>query len=488
MSTTLLCAICVLLPIAIQAQQILNHDFEKSSSLNEADDPWMISWGNTQTCYIANSPEGRHLHIRGTASNAVGFVEQELALEPDDDYRLVEIQAFVKTIGVNGRGAGLNIGVYDASNQLIATRDMGGLYSVDWSVKTTDWLRQRLTIVIPAGAVMMKIGAILYGSGVAMFDEFEFQISSITGRRPSDLATQYIESMCDTISRHALVRDSVDINAIRQTALSIAGPAKNPSECYPAVRFLIDALRPAGDHHSFFMTTSEVKRWESADENEHTDFDYPICSLVDSFGIIWVPGFHSGIQDHIQAFADSLQRGIQKLDSEGIRGWIVDLRDNDGGNMEPMIAGLGPLLDEGVLGSLEDVNGNHEKWLYRDGTYFWEDESLTTVSQHYSIKDKRPIAVLTGPRTGSSGEIVVISFIGNARTRSFGATTWGLTTGNGGFDLNDGARLMLSSTIMCDRFGKRYHGPIEPDVLLEGKADKADDPVLDSALKWIKSR
>jgi len=38
-------------------------------------------------------------------------------------------------------------------------------------------------------------------------------------------------------------------------------------------------------------------------------------------------------------------------DRDDLIGWIVDLRGNGGGNMWPMLAGVGPVLGEGVVGS-----------------------------------------------------------------------------------------------------------------------------------------
>ncbi|MDX1408193.1 MAG: S41 family peptidase, partial [Saprospiraceae bacterium] len=268
---------------------------------------------------------------------------------------------------------------------------------------------------------------------------------------------------------------------LRAEALRIAGPARNAEACYPAIHFLINALRPAGDHHSFFMTAAEVAKWAEADSEEAPA--QPLSDVMGNFGYIAVPGFHSGDAQQIQTFANAIQVAIRKMDGQDVTGWIVDLRENTGGNMEPMILGLGPLLDPGPLGSLVDVRGQHERWSYADGTYRWDNEVQSQLDDAYTVRRRRPIAVLTSPRTGSSGEIVVISFIGNTRTRSFGQPTWGLTTGNGAFDLPDGARMMLASTVMCDRTGRCYEGPVVPDVevpVVEGK-----DAVLEAALHWL---
>src|SRR5690348_5042975 len=45
-------------------------------------------------------------------------------------------------------------------------------------------------------------------------------------------------------------------------------------------------------------------------------------------------------------FETNLQRIIGDLDRYHPDGWVVDLRGNVGGNMWPMLAGIGPLLGE----------------------------------------------------------------------------------------------------------------------------------------------
>ena len=190
----------------------------------------------------------------------------------------------------------------------------------------------------------------------------------------------------------------------------------------------------------------------------------------------------------IVEYADSLQRIIEKLDKSNIKGWIIDLRENTGGNMEPMIAGLGPLFSSEKLGSLVDINGNAEAWYYSDGRYYFDGYDGWSVSKRYDVNKRLPIAVLTSDQTGSSGEIVAISFIGNELTRSFGTPTWGLTTGNGEFALEDGAQIRLASTIMADRHDHQYTSSITPDDLIQDDPATTTDETMEMAMHWIRNQ
>ena len=150
--------------------------------------------------------------------------------------------------------------------------------------------------------------------------------------------------------------------------------------------------------------------------------------------------------------------------------------------MEPMIAGLGPLFSSAKLGSLIDVNGRASSWYYSQGRYYWDNHRGWRVTNPTKVGSTLPIAVLLSSQTGSSGEAVAISFLRNAKTRTFGCPTWGLTTGNSDFKLRDGAAIYLASTIMADRDGNSYRGSIAPDVSVNGCADK---DVRAEALRWL---
>lgn len=51
------------------------------------------------------------------------------------------------------------------------------------------------------------------------------------------------------------------------------------------------------------------------------------------------------------AYALGMHKILRELDTSTPCGWIVDLRQNSGGDLWPMLAGLGPLLGEGLAGA-----------------------------------------------------------------------------------------------------------------------------------------
>jgi beta-lactamase class D len=448
---------------------------------------WNRSWGNAASIQSATDADYQCLFIDEPGEQAVVFIEQELPLTLKENHVLFEYSLWMRCDEVEGKGAGLNLAAYAADGQLLANQDMGGFYSLDWLTGTQGWKKLKLSMVCTPQMKSLKIGIILYGKGKVWCREAAVLLSPVSKRKANGKTKKYIHEVCNVIQEHSLVRDSVDLTALEPIACRVAGKSKTPRDCDVAVQFLLGSLREYGDHHSFFMKVEEVKNWET-EGSAVEEIQFPKFAVMDRCGYVLVPAFHGGNQSTIHEFADSLQSILAYLDAQDIEGWIVDLRLNTGGNMEPMIVGLGPLFSAEKIGSLLDVRGERDAWYYKEGQYYWDSEFRWELPQPVHLHKTRPIAVLTSNQTGSSGEAVALSFVGNADTRSFGQPTWGLTTGNGSFALSDGSQVFLASTHMCDRNGRAYDGPIIPDVLCAEKPETHWDDVLDTAQTWIHSQ
>jgi carboxyl-terminal processing protease len=178
----------------------------------------------------------------------------------------------------------------------------------------------------------------------------------------------------------------------------------------------------------------------------------------------------------------------------GLRGWVVDLRENTGGNCWPMLAGIGPILGEGVAGYFASQGSTkeyiYELWGYEHGFSVSEKGlKMVVVTKPYKVKKALPIAVLIGNKTGSSGEVMVTSFKNHPRARLFGEPTGGYSTANWIYNLSDNATIELTTSVYADRKKVHYGKKIEPDVRVENTAanqDLTNDSVIKEALNWLK--
>jgi carboxyl-terminal processing protease len=81
--------------------------------------------------------------------------------------------------------------------------------------------------------------------------------------------------------------------------------------------------------------------------------------------------------------------------------------------MWPMVAGVGPVLGEGVIGYFIDPTGVENAWEYRDGASWDNGVAQQRVDAPYRLRRDRPrVAVLTDGGVASSGEATVIAFRG----------------------------------------------------------------------------
>jgi len=299
----------------------------------------------------------------------------------------------------------------------------------------------------------------------------------------NDVVRSYVERVADLIRDNWYPGKPIDWARFRADLLIAVAAATTEAETHRAIAA---ALKRLGDGHSHLLTP-EMRRATMSRKP-------PLPNGEIKCGAAWVeiPFFLDN--DHISPsdFADRLQDVINELDDADPSGWIVDLRKNGGGNMWPMLAGLGPLLGNVTLGSFRAPDGTDLPWKHHDGVAFIGDHPICAVArQPYALR-RTPsrIAVLIGKGTASSGEAVCIAFIGSRNARLFGSATAGLSSANETFVLSDGAVLLLTVSMMCDRTGRVYGVPIEPDVRVEepcNETDLTNDAVLSAAAAWATS-
>lgn len=331
----------------------------------------------------------------------------------------------------------------------------------------------------------------------------------------SETASSYIDSVVNIMRRDALHRNRLDFDAIRDSIRTRAAGAKTVEDTHPAIRESTSLL---DDHHSYFVTAKEVREQfglseadieqgksgktpsleESKLDSLSRTLNYAESYLLDAqYGYIKVPSFENLYEQGMRMFADSLQRSIRKMDTERLRGWIVDLRDNDGGNMVPMISGLGPLLDgDNRFFTVDEAGTPHESAFYSEGGFYIvasdekrEDPILQSDISYILKKPGLPIAILTSPKTASSAEAVTAIFADQPNVAIIGSKTNGLTSTNSFNFLPDNSVLNLTIGYYANRNKEIYRQGIEPDIKIETVNDR--DMVLDfdntvsRAVKWI---
>lgn len=304
------------------------------------------------------------------------------------------------------------------------------------------------------------------------------------------------EQMLGLLQEKALYRAKVDWTALRRALAATDAPDAQRG-------LLLDAINRATAGHGGWLSPDHAR-------NAHQKLDTPdkppasvslqsatvaeTPRLDPRLGMIHIGAYLPGMglsraqqREAEKAHALALQATIRAQGEDLRCGWIVDLRDNQGGNMWPMLLGAGPLLqidegdDTGTIGYFWD-GAESQPWRYHNGSlWIGTAERLSIGAAAYTLdQPTAAVAVLVSRQTASSGEAVVLAFRAQPNSRSFGMATAGYSTGNVPVTLVDGSTLLLTNVVMQDRRGVGDGQRIIPDVT----ATDAND-ALRLAQEWL---
>ncbi|WIX76698.1 S41 family peptidase [Amycolatopsis carbonis] len=265
----------------------------------------------------------------------------------------------------------------------------------------------------------------------------------------------YLIGALNLLRLHSMDRDRVDWPRAEAEAVRRAADVTAPAGTYSMIREVIAEL---GNPHTRLVGPA------SARAPLPESIDVPRSHASHGVAVVRVPGFvadPAGERRYVAAGVAALQA----VEGQATCGWVVDLRDNIGGNMWPMLTVLAPLLGDGVVGSFSGPGVAPVTWSVRDGRAVRGGSAPAAETNPVRLTRPRPpIAVLTSKLTSSSGEATLVAFRGMPGVETFGAPTGGAATGNEVFDLSDGAQLLITTVVDVDRTGRIYGNvPIEPD-------------------------
>lgn len=285
---------------------------------------------------------------------------------------------------------------------------------------------------------------------------------------------KYLNEVIDIMKANHVNRNSIDWDKFRSDVFQKAAGASTIAETNAALLYALELLN---DNSSFMITATGALLTLNSPCSDVTP---PDVTTDPDIGYIKMPAFNkSGLQGAI--FSETKQNEIKAQDKTDLKGWIVDLRGNTGGNFWPMVAGLGPVLGEGTVGFFIDSDGVKAPIKYEAGSAKFNDEAQVTVSFPYTIVSSgKKVAVLTDHATGNAGEAVTITFIGKENTRIFGGITCGQGGGNQTYNLSDGSILYLTVAEIGDRNGTAYNDSLTPDEVVTDAS-----LIYEKAVEWI---
>lgn len=152
----------------------------------------------------------------------------------------------------------------------------------------------------------------------------------------------YLTETLDLLEENSVNKNEIDWNEFRIDIFKKAQNAKKIKDTYSAIS---DAVSKLNDNHSYFKPITET---ETNFENK----PLPVLSdeiTPDDIGYVRIP-FCIGTENEYNVYISTIRKKIEEQSQKKLKGWIVDLRGNFGGNMWPMLLSVEPLIGNGTLG------------------------------------------------------------------------------------------------------------------------------------------
>lgn len=257
---------------------------------------------------------------------------------------------------------------------------------------------------------------------------------------------------------------------------------ENSNDVEKRIEIMAKANKLAGGKHSFLIVGKGTK--EKSDD--YIGYNYEVKNGVLILKINETK-FSYDTEDTAKEIKDYVEQ-MQKIiySNQDISGYIIDLSDNFGGNMYPMLLGLAPLITDGNILEFIDKHENSVGMVKLENgkiiNCMKNGENIVNMSSDlYRGKVNKPVAVLISEKTSSSAEMTLLALKTNSRVQVFGKSSAGYNTANYSFNIGKNIGVVLSSGKVKSKDGKVYENePIKPDIEIN------TSPGYEALIKWIR--
>ena len=166
---------------------------------------------------------------------------------------------------------------------------------------------------------------------------------------------------------------------------------------------------------------------------------------------------------------DQFIETLERLNSNGAKAFIFDLRDNGGGLVSALEECVDPLLPEGIVATAEYKDGHSETLVY-------SDESELNL----------PMIVLVNDKTASAGELFAASLKDFGKAQLVGIQTFGKGVMQQTTEFEDGSAVVLTVAEYKTAYSECYDGiGLVPDYVVENEEDSETDFQYNKAVEII---
>lgn len=163
---------------------------------------------------------------------------------------------------------------------------------------------------------------------------------------------------------------------------------------------------------------------------------------------------------------------VEDLQSQGMKGLVIDIRNNPGGLLDTVVGMLKYMLPDGLIVYTEDKQGNRKEYKGQDNDEF-----------------NLPLAVIVNGNSASASEIFAGAIQDYGKGTIIGTQTYGKGIVQTVKPLTDGSAIKFTIAKYFTPKGQDIHGKgVTPDMVVEYGTDADVDTQLDAAIKNVEAQ
>lgn len=163
---------------------------------------------------------------------------------------------------------------------------------------------------------------------------------------------------------------------------------------------------------------------------------------------------------------------VEDLQSQGMKGLVIDIRNNPGGLLDTVVGMLKYMLPDGLIVYTEDKQGNRKEYKGQDNDEF-----------------NLPLAVIVNGNSASASEIFAGAIQDYGKGTIIGTQTYGKGIVQTVKPLTDGSAIKFTIAKYFTPNGQDIHGKgVTPDMVVEYDTDADVDTQLDAAIKNVEAQ
>lgn len=310
----------------------------------------------------------------------------------------------------------------------------------------------------------------------------------------------YVDSALIILQDKSLYADMVNWNLVKERVYSQTQKLETIEESFEALKYAFTELN---DHHGLFANSDTLYRLPSTKDystllsqgikDEYLKGPRIVKrELGEAIAYLRVPAMQVLEENEVKNQANALREALCELLSKNPTALILDLRMNNGGNSVPMQSGLGPLFTSDTIGYMANRhNLLGDPIILKNGVSLDSngDKAVDITHQCACVKDL-PIAILIGPATASSGEILAYMLAAQSNTRLIGEPSGGfLNATEGLLWMENQGYLLLSVARIADR-NRQINQEMQllPDIYVKSEdnyENLEEDITIQKAKEWL---